>query len=252
MKKNNLIKMVKEEVRQVLREWFPNKEEFIFFEKLESQQQQIYPDAADVGITPDHRDYDKIKPNILEMVKTFGSKNDTHEYGRGNKSGTAKLFIPIEKSDYAQGKTDGYSLEVTFTRDSQLKTRYRKSYDSFFTIYIQHISITDEEAKKQYGAKSGTDENIKEDDHMLGLGMSGEQLGKIKDTSKDKFWMGEVPETDDFSDPIKDEFIDGKTRMGPWALMSKNSFKQHGVGIGQGKGQLYKKESNGQWKKIKG
>lgn len=75
---------------------------------------------------------------------------------------------------------------------------------------------------------------------------------EIKLQEGDKFWMGEVPETDDFGDPIKNEFIDGRTNMGPWALMSKNSFRQHGVGIGQGKGQLYRKESNGQWKKIKG
>ena len=323
MKKDKLHEIIKEEIRQVLKEWFSNKEEFIFFEKLEKQQEQIYPDAADVGITPDHRDYDKIKPNILEMVKTFGSKNSKQEYGNGNKTGTAKVFIPIERSDYAQGKTDGYALEVTFVRDSKLRTAYRKEYDSFFTIFIERISISDSEAKQKYGAKSGTNENIKEDDYMSGLGMSDDQLGKIKDTSRDKFsvvekeknameyvvaypdvngietedglyqwqmkdsanrelyfekdrktaeemldsvgnfgegmikeedkyWMGSINDVDDFGKPIKDEFVDGKTTMGPWGIMSPESFRIHGVGVGQGKGQKYKKQPDGKWKKIQG
>ena len=69
---------------------------------------------------------------------------------------------------------------------------------------------------------------------------------------EDKYWMGSVGEEDDFGNPIKDEFIDGKTRMGPWANMSPESFKQYGVGLGTGRGQKYKKQPDGKWKKIQG
>ena len=69
---------------------------------------------------------------------------------------------------------------------------------------------------------------------------------------KDKFWMGSVNDKDDFGAPIKDEFIDGKTNQGPWGIMSPASFRQYGVGVGLGKGQWYKKQPDGQWKKIKG
>jgi len=164
---------------------------------------------------------------------------------------------------------------------------------------------------------------LKEDEYMSGLGMSGDQLGKIKDTSRDKFsvvekekngmyyvvaypdangietrdglngwaendshnrelyfekdrktaeemldsvgtfgegmikeedrfWMGNVSDKDDFGKPIKDEFIDGKTNQGPWGIMSPESFRIYGVGVGQGKGQKYKKQSDGKWKKIQG
>lgn len=69
---------------------------------------------------------------------------------------------------------------------------------------------------------------------------------------EDKFWMGSINDKDDFNNPIRNEFIDGRTQMGPWAIMSPESFRQHGVGVGQGKGQWYKKQSDGRWKKIKG
>jgi hypothetical protein len=67
---------------------------------------------------------------------------------------------------------------------------------------------------------------------------------------QDKFWMGTVSDNDDFGKPIVDTFIDGKTTMGPWANMNPDSFKQHGVGLGMGKGQLYRKQPDGKWKKI--
>ena len=58
---------------------------------------------------------------------------------------------------------------------------------------------------------------------------------------REKYWMSAVPELDDFGIKIKDEFIDGKTIMGPWALMTPRSWKQYGVGkLGTGLGQRYK------------
>lgn len=67
---------------------------------------------------------------------------------------------------------------------------------------------------------------------------------------QDKFWMGTVSDKDDFGKPIVDTFIDGKTTMGPWANMNPDSFKQHGVGLGIGKGQMYRKQPDGKWKKV--
>lgn len=68
-----------------------------------------------------------------------------------------------------------------------------------------------------------------------------------------KQWQGTVKKTDDFKQPIDDTFIDGKTVMGPWAIMSPKSFKIYGVGLGPGKGQKYMQETeNGPWFKVEG
>ena len=55
-----------------------------------------------------------------------------------------------------------------------------------------------------------------------------------------KKWSGKVPVRDDFGYPIVGTFIDGRTRMGPWAIMSLSTFNEHGVGLGLGKGQKYR------------
>lgn len=34
-------------------------------------------------------------------------------------------------------------------------------------------------------------------------------------------------------------YIDGKTKIGPWAYMCLSCFKKYGVGLGIGKGQKY-------------
>ena len=65
-------------------------------------------------------------------------------------------------------------------------------------------------------------------------------------------WIGTVPSKDDFGVPITNEFIDGKTRMGPWGTMSPSSFKIYGVGLGPGKGQRYKKDTGGIFYKVQG
>ena len=38
------------------------------------------------------------------------------------------------------------------------------------------------------------------------------------------------------------EFVDGKTRMGPWGVMCRDCHKEHGWGLGLGRGQLYDKD----------
>ena len=70
--------------------------------------------------------------------------------------------------------------------------------------------------------------------------------------SERKRWMSDVPEKDNFGDPITGVLIDGKTTMGPWALMTDASFRRYGVGLGTGKGQKYVREEDGIYYKVDG
>lgn len=68
-------------------------------------------------------------------------------------------------------------------------------------------------------------------------------------------WLGSEPKACDIcTKPIKDTFIDGATRMGPWGILCPSCHKSHGVGLGIGKGQKYVKQSSGpfagRWLKI--
>lgn len=69
---------------------------------------------------------------------------------------------------------------------------------------------------------------------------------------KTVYWHGIIEENDDFGDEVKDVIIDGRTNMGPWAMMTEKSFKRYGVGLGQGKGQKYKKQADNNWLKVEG
>jgi hypothetical protein len=65
--------------------------------------------------------------------------------------------------------------------------------------------------------------------------------------------MGPVGPKDDFGNDIKDEIIDGRTKRGPWALMSPASWKINGIGrLGTGFGQRYRKLGDGRWLKVEG
>lgn len=67
------------------------------------------------------------------------------------------------------------------------------------------------------------------------------------------YWQSAVGETDDFGDSISDEFIDGRTVHGPWALMTPKSFRLHGIGrLGTGAGQRYEKQADGRFLKVDG
>lgn len=73
------------------------------------------------------------------------------------------------------------------------------------------------------------------------------------------YWCGEIGpivdgvQMDDFGKPIIDEFVDGKTRLGPWANMSPASYKVLGIGqLGVGLGQRYKRQTDGRWLKVEG
>jgi hypothetical protein len=68
-----------------------------------------------------------------------------------------------------------------------------------------------------------------------------------------KFWMGHVDRNDDFGDMIAKEFIDGKTTLGPWGIMTPKNWRRHGIGrLGLGCGQRYEKQTDGRWMKVEG
>jgi hypothetical protein len=71
---------------------------------------------------------------------------------------------------------------------------------------------------------------------------------------KPRYWMGDVGRYDDFGRVIEDEFIDGVTFGGPWAIMTPQSWRKQGSGrvLGTGRGQRYKKQADGKWLKVEG
>jgi hypothetical protein len=64
------------------------------------------------------------------------------------------------------------------------------------------------------------------------------------------YWQGMAPAKSDFGSPIDDEFIDGRSRQGPWGIMTPKEWQLHGVGLGQGFGQCYKRQPDGRWLKT--
>ncbi len=70
---------------------------------------------------------------------------------------------------------------------------------------------------------------------------------------REKFWLGLVPSKSDFGGTITDEFIDGATHpRGTWGFMTPAEHSIHGRGVGQGKGQRYRKQEDGRWLKVEG
>lgn len=72
-------------------------------------------------------------------------------------------------------------------------------------------------------------------------------------SERQRYWYGTIGDTDDYGVPVGDEFVDGKTRGGPWGIMSLASWAAHGVGrLGTGCGQRYKRQPDGRWLKVEG
>lgn len=67
-----------------------------------------------------------------------------------------------------------------------------------------------------------------------------------------RYWSGPVGPSDDFAEPITTEFVDGKTRFGPWAIMTPEMHQAHGLGLGPGLGQRYARQPDGRWLKVEG
>jgi hypothetical protein len=72
----------------------------------------------------------------------------------------------------------------------------------------------------------------------------------IKGGGVAKYYHGNVSEKDDFGVRIDNEFVDGATTMGSWAIMAPSSFEVYGKGLGLGKGQKYVKQPDGKWLKT--
>lgn len=74
------------------------------------------------------------------------------------------------------------------------------------------------------------------------------------------YWLSPVGDLDDFGNAIFNDFVDGKTKWGPWGIMSHSpakgqfptSFESNGVGLGLGRGQHYRKQLDGRWLKVAG
>jgi hypothetical protein len=62
-----------------------------------------------------------------------------------------------------------------------------------------------------------------------------------------KLWYGDVKSHDDFGSKISKTFIDGRTKHGPWAIMTPKNHRLHGVGLGEGRGQQYDLQEDGKW-----
>lgn len=81
-----------------------------------------------------------------------------------------------------------------------------------------------------------------------------EDIRKRMGMSKRKYWIGQEPINCDMCGfEFKSYFVDGATRYaGAWAFLCPKCHKLHGIGLGTGKGQKYKKESKEKWVKIAG
>ena len=64
-----------------------------------------------------------------------------------------------------------------------------------------------------------------------------------------KTWMGST-KCDFCGREIADTLVDGVTTGGAWAVMCPRCFKIHGVGLGTGCGQQYKKDNSGEFVKV--
>jgi len=65
------------------------------------------------------------------------------------------------------------------------------------------------------------------------------QLSNLKQKPK-KYWMGSTPDKCDICHtPLTTVFIDGRTRLGYWAIMCPTCHRHHGSGLGTGCGQKY-------------
>jgi len=71
--------------------------------------------------------------------------------------------------------------------------------------------------------------------------------------AQQRYWIGTVPERDDFGNKLGDVFIDGSTIMGPWAIMTPETWARVGRGqLGTGIGQKYQRQADGRWLKVEG
>lgn len=68
------------------------------------------------------------------------------------------------------------------------------------------------------------------------------------------YWTGQAPiHCDLCARPLGNTFVDGATKpQGRWGSLDLKCHRVHGVGIGAGKGQVFRKQDDGRWLKIEG
>ena len=101
---------------------FPNKENLVFFENLQRQQERIYMDACDIGIKITKDENQGIKAaareNLLALMRTYKSKVTRPDHARYpydedfKKVSETEIFIPFE---HDEGMYRGVTLTVWFT-----------------------------------------------------------------------------------------------------------------------------------------
>ena len=71
---------------------------------------------------------------------------------------------------------------------------------------------------------------------------------------RDVVWLGEQPTTCEIcTTPLRTRMFDAKTKFGPWGCLCPECFEQHGVGLGQGRGQEYQWVGvTSRWHKVGG
>lgn len=69
-----------------------------------------------------------------------------------------------------------------------------------------------------------------------------------------QYWLSPVGGFDDFSSPYKGVMYDARTKHGPWACMTEQSWAKHRVDdrLGTGIGQKYVEQADGKWLKVAG
>lgn len=67
------------------------------------------------------------------------------------------------------------------------------------------------------------------------------------------YWLSPLNSVDDFGRRYKGVMYDAKTKYGPWANMTEESFNEHGCRmLGLGKGQKYEQQLDNRWLKVEG
>lgn len=67
-----------------------------------------------------------------------------------------------------------------------------------------------------------------------------------------RYWQGKITCCDLCEKSIKETFVDGMTKTGPWAIMCQSCFDDMGRGIGTGLGQVYQEQPDGRWMNTAG
>lgn len=124
---------------RLLLEWFPGKEEFVYFENLAKKQKQIYPDAADYGVelTPEIKN--KARAVLTSLMKDYGYT--LNKWAGGS---TTTLFIPVEKDTF--NEYAGYELIVSYNKDPKRKIE-------FLSIDITRKLLSKEDIVRRYKSK---------------------------------------------------------------------------------------------------